>query len=391
MTRHRVAPGRARGVPGAIAIVVGVALAVLVGVPGRAAAYPQLLSPDDPTCTSCHLSPAGGNLLNENGLMVAEAGSQLGTAPEFFYGKVPTPDWLALGGDFRASTGFISTPEKVLATFPMQLELYGAATFGQLSVHANVGGRPAQEGHPATGVGSREHYVMWQQQAGGTAGAYVRAGRFMPVIGLRLAEHTAYTRRHGGTPLFADTYGVHAAYVTPSVEAHLTGFVEDPLIDPVDHSNGIAAYAEVQVSDALRLGGLGMVQDTEDDKKVRAGVTGRLYLSGPQLLLQGELQFVNQLIDTTPTNPAGGAPKQLVGYLLASRKLTDYVLVDLGLGHFDANLRIADVDRDAVDVNVHYFLTSHVEVALNTRLQTIGFTDGGPTSGYALVQLHYRL
>ncbi len=78
---------------------------------GRADAYPQFQLSRDQTCTGCHLSPAGGNLLNENGLAVAESMSQFGTAPEFFYGKIPTPSWLVLGGDLRGAAGYLQTPE----------------------------------------------------------------------------------------------------------------------------------------------------------------------------------------------------------------------------------------------------------------------------------------
>ena len=42
-------------------------------------------------------------MLNENGGVFAENFSQFGTAPEFMYGKVPLPSWLALGGDLRGA------------------------------------------------------------------------------------------------------------------------------------------------------------------------------------------------------------------------------------------------------------------------------------------------
>lgn len=76
---------------------------------------------------------------------------------------------------------------------------------------------------------------------------------------------------------------------------------------------------------------------------------------------------------------------------LPSRSADPGGLWVLGLGHYDQNLRIKDLDRDAVDVNVHYFITSHLEAMLVTRLQTIGWGSGGPGSGWAFGQIHYRL
>ena len=368
------------------------ALAIVIALlvwSGTADAYPQFQLAFDQTCSGCHISPTGGNLLNENGLASAESISQLGTAPEFMYGALGTPAWLTLGGDLRASTGFIATPEKVLASFPMQIELYGAAVFGSFSVHANFGPRPSQFGNEvATSVWSREHYLMWRQNPDDTSvgGVYARAGRFMPVFGLRFAEHPSYVRRYGGAQLYSETYGINAGYVSPKWEAHVTGFLEDPLTNPVEPRNGVAALGEVRVTEAAALGLEGMYQTTADDSKIRAGVLGKYYLGGAGLLLQAELQYVYTMIDGTDFNVA-----QVLGYLMGSKMLGDFLMLDIGVGYFDQNLRISEVDREAVDVNLHYFLTSHIELVWNSRFEMLSFGKDGPNSGYSLLQLHYRL
>jgi hypothetical protein len=58
-------------------------LALVAALGGHAHAYPQFQLSRDQTCTGCHLSPAGGGLLNENGLNAAEAISQWGTPAGF--------------------------------------------------------------------------------------------------------------------------------------------------------------------------------------------------------------------------------------------------------------------------------------------------------------------
>ncbi|MBA3395436.1 MAG: hypothetical protein H0T89_22500 [Deltaproteobacteria bacterium] len=375
-------------------LVLALVVAATIGaLAGDARAYPQFQLSRDQTCTGCHLSPAGGNLLNENGLAVAESMSQFGTAPEFFYGKIPTPSWLVLGGDLRGAAGYLQTPEKVLAAFPMQIELYAAATFADhFSIHANFGPRPSTVGNEAaTSVWSREHYLQWQQKAGENEGLYLRAGRFMPVIGLRLAEHPTYIRRYGGTQLYAETYGVAAEYVTAKYELHLTGFIKDPFIDPVEHYSGGAAYGEIRLSEKVAIGAEGMAEISKDDKRLRGGVTGKVYLEGADLLIQGEFQFVNQLIDETATNPAGGAPQGFVGYLLLSRMLGEAFLLDVGFGHYDPNRSVRTNERDCIDLNLHWFTTSHLELVLNSRYELIGLGDGGDAGAYAILQLHYRL
>ncbi len=362
------------------ALIVG---ATMFASAGTAAAYPQFQLSRDQTCSGCHLSPAGGGLLNENGLNTAESISQYGTAPEFIMGKVPTPSWLALGGDLRGAGGFIRAPANNPAAFPMEAEVQARATFGHLSIDADVGFRPPQwDNTAATLVWSREHYVTYQTDAGGSDGLFIRVGRFMPVMGLRLAEHPDYTREYGGTPLYAETYGASLAYIQPTYEIHASGFIKDPLIDPVVHDNGGALYGEYRVSEATAVGLEAMASFSNDDRHYRGGLTAKHYFASQDALLQVEGQVVNQVIVD------GGGPVQLVGYALLSKFLGKAFLLDFGLGHFDENVRIKGLRRDAADVNLHWFVSSHLELLWQNRAEVLSY---GPTGALSLVQVHIRL
>ena len=50
-----------------------------------------------------------------------------------------------------------------------------------------------------------------------------------------------------------------------------------------------------------------------------------------------------------------------------------------------------DYDVEAIDANLCWFATSHWELLLTNRIETIALGAGGPTSGYSLFQFHYRL
>lgn len=362
-----------------------IATLVVLGSAGRAHAYPQFELSKDQSCSGCHISPAGGGLLTENGMMTAEAISKLGTAPEFMYGKVKTPDWLAVGGDLRYAYGYLQAPQRYFVGFPMQGELYGAATKNGFTLYVNVGGRPEEDGNEAaTYVWSREHYVMWHSEPGSAEGMYVRAGRFMPVFGLRLAEHNAYTRRYGGTPLFADTYGLSASYITSKLKAHISGFVKDPLIDPVNLANGAALYTEYTINPVFEIGAGAMVQVTDFDHKFRGAITAKHYIPSADVLLQAEVQFVNPHVGDY-------GYVQTVGYLMGTVFLPHGLMFDLGLGHYDENIRIKGLDRDCVDASLHWFATSHIELDWVSRFELMGKGDGGPTGAYSLLMAHYRL
>jgi hypothetical protein len=358
-------------------------LAVLLGA-GIAQAYPQYQLSHDQTCTGCHIAPSGGGLLNENVLMTAETMSQLGTAPEFLNGAFELPSWLVLSGELRGSSGYLRTPEDSLVAFPMQAELSGTVKFSGVAVHAK-GGYPGLGAPP---VFSREHYIQWQSKEDEAFGVFVRAGRFMPVFGLRLAEHPTYTRKFGGTPLWGERYGVGLSYIDPAFEVHATGFIEEPLLDPVVRGNGGSLYAEYRLTETALVGVEGMFVKQDAQNQTRGGLVGKWYVAAANLLVSAEAQFVRQRIYAAEK---ADAPLQIIANLIGTFTLTEFFQVDLGVGHFDSNIRIKDLDRDAFDLNARYRLTSHLELQLNARLEQIGFGQGGPFGAYTLGQLHYRM
>jgi hypothetical protein len=348
-------------------------------------AYPQFQLSKDPTCTSCHISPAGGLLLNENGLAVAETMSTFGGAPEAGHGLLVGPSWLEVGGDGRLAGGVNYNLGAKGAVFPMQADFDAAVRGYNLTLFAMIGAQSGNSRQPQTYVATREHWLMWQPDATKTDGLYIRAGRFMPVFGLRLAEHTAYTRRFGQTPLYGEAYGVAVAYIEPSWELHVTGFAHDPLQDSTEPGNGGAGYGEVRFVNNASVGLETRYAASSDDTRLVGGATAKYWLESANLLFEGEVQFNHQ------TFTAGGRRNQVVSYLLGTWFFHDGFMLDIGIGQFDEDLHINNVDLEGVDANVHWFATSHWEILFTNRIQSIALGAGGRTSGYSLVQLHYRL
>ena len=370
------------------------ALLVVAAVAGRAAAYPQFQLSKDQTCSGCHISPAGGGLLNEQGLNTAAALAQFGTAPEFMYDKIKLPDWLMLGGDFRGAYGFLQAPQRYIVGFPMQADIYASAVWNAFRVYVTGGYQPAVYNNGAATFRppwSREHYVMWQSKPGESEGIFIRAGRFMPVFGLRNAEHDDYTRRFGGTQLYGETYGIAGEYITAQYEGHLTGFVADPLIDTVEHSSGVAAYGEYRLDSATSVGVEGMFSRSTDDRKIRGGLTAKRYFAGPKVLLQGEGQIVDLLVPHGNTDGTTTYTYQLVGYLRGSWFPSDQFMVDGGLGYYNEDLRLHGPYRNAFDLAVHWFTSSHFESVLVARKELIGLSEKDATGSYVLLMGHYRL
>jgi hypothetical protein len=361
----------------------GLLVLAIVGHAGAAIAYPQFQLSRDQTCFACHLSPAGGGLLNENGLATADSISRFGTAPEFMYGAIPQPSWLALGGDLRGASGFDSWPTHELATFPMEADLYAAITVSSFSLHVTGGLRDPQYGDTlGTIFYSPEHWLQWELDPGESRGLVVRAGRFAPVYGLRYVEHTAFDDQYGGNPLYGEAYGVAIEYVDPKWEVHLTGFLHDPWQYSSELGNGAALYAEARPTKTTSVGVESKLEYTPDARNLYSGITAK-QLVGP-VLFELEAEVENQRIDL------GGHDDQLVQTLLASWFIGGF-MIDLGVGAWEPNLHVRYLDQEAADLNIHYFLTSHVELLLINRFQMLELGEGGVSSGYSLLQLHYRL
>src|SRR6185312_8673513 len=106
---------RARA-PVKLAIFTAVALVLATA---RGFAYPQFsLGRDQATCTGCHISPAGGGLLNENGRSMIETFSTYGGNPDPAHGRLDGPDWLLVGADLRAGAGLIYDEKASPNAFP---------------------------------------------------------------------------------------------------------------------------------------------------------------------------------------------------------------------------------------------------------------------------------
>lgn len=362
------------------------AFALLVLSASRvASAYPQFQLSGDQTCTGCHISPAGGGLLNENGLAYIEAQSTFGGKPEAAHGALAGPTWLLVSGDFRGAGGFVQSRSGNAAGFPMQADLIGDVHASAFRVNASLGFQMGDGNRPATFILSREHWVMWQQKPGENYGVFVRAGRFMPVFGLRLAEHNASVRRWGQTPLYGETYGASVADVQPGWEVHVTGFAHDPVQYSVERGNGVAGYGEKRFAERYAIGAEGRYAKSPEDARSTGGVIGKAWFPSLGVLLQAEAQFTHQSFT------AGSARDQIVSYLMTSWFVHEGWLVDVGLSQYDEDIGVKHLDTEALDVNLHWFATSHWELLLTNRVQTIAFGSGGPTSGYVLVQGHYRL
>jgi hypothetical protein len=365
------------------------ASATVAAVAGDAHAYPQFQVGKEQACAACHITPSGGGLLDGMGPVTAEDDATFGGNPAFLHGAVDLPEWLFLGGDVRGAAGYSNNGDGKPAAFPMQVEAYGAFRSGKITGYLTLGAAVPNEEEPINTLLLREHWVMYRTSENADPGFYVRAGRFMPVYGLRQAEHPIYTRRYGGTPLYGETYGVTFGYLSPGFEVHASAFMRDRLRSDfaLEKGDGGAVYAEKRVTETASVGVEWRFAKSEEEWRAQGGFTGKLWLAGIKTQLSAEAQIVHQKFEVAGSS----ARNQLVGYLFASWQGKKGFMVDLGIGHYDEDLSIEKLDRDCVDLNIHWFALSHLELVLMNRFQLVGLGDGGDNSYFSLLQAHYRL
>jgi hypothetical protein len=227
-------------------------------------------------------------------------------------------------------------------------------------------------------VESSEHYAMWSQDEG--AGVYVRAGKFFPVQGLRLPDHTLYVARFTGMDLFEQPYAAEAGLVGDEWEVHVAGFVHDPIVDAGRHESGGVLYAELHrdtwafaVQSRVGTG----VEGTRDlgGVVVRAGTP-----RGPTLL--GELDVIHDQI-------AGSiAVNRGVGLVGVDERLAHGLSLFGWYEQYWEELGLIGALHQGAALALQYYPRAHWELIIEGEVQHVG---PGGNVGLAMFQAHYYL
>lgn len=365
-----------------------VVVALLLGA-GVAHAYPQFQLVHDTACGTCHLSPAGGGLLTAFGR--DEAGSTIsrGGDGRLLHGLWDPPEWLAVGGDYRfAFAGKRNEPRSDVLIFPMQADINLRVMKGDFAFAFTAGlrgvARDEEDEQPTfiETLASREHYIAYafdEQQ--------VRVGRFFPVFGLRLHDHTAYVRRFMGLNTFEEPYAVELAHYGETTTTHVTAFMPQPidlLGSGVRRSGGVV-HVERAMSETTIVGGQARAGVSDRDGVFTVGAIGKRYFADAGILVLGELDLQRQ----TFYRRAPGR-SQIAGYLGASKWLTRGVMVSSAVHVWEPDLTLRGTTRQAFELGAQYFPWAHVELHLLLRASAQG-TIGEDPGFLSLLQVHYFL
>jgi hypothetical protein len=185
-----------------------------------ARAESMFLSRQYTRCTTCHFSPTGGGLLTPYGRSLSHeelsttggSSANAGDArePRFLWGALGErlPHGLSLGLEMRPSHLDVNFPGgSVTRDFFMTADLIAAYRQGNWTAYAEVGRQPRSDGAK---IDSYEYWVSHQSEKG----LGVRAGRFTPAYGIRLADHTAFNRAPLGLDAYDQVFGLEVSHLS---------------------------------------------------------------------------------------------------------------------------------------------------------------------------------
>jgi hypothetical protein len=298
---------------------IAVAVAMLF-VTARAQAYPWMIRHGYTGCAPCHTDPSGGaGALTPYGraqsdLLLRMRYGESGESGEadrtsgFLWGLAPLPEQMRLGTDFREA--FLSNK---VAGAPLQQELitmradlYGDIKLGRFRATGSLGYVPegdlpaALTDHPTDNLISREHWVGAELDEEGAW--LVRAGRIALPYGIRMIEHTLWSRTLTRTDIDAtQQYGVSLSFAKDQLRGEVMAIAGNFQLHPDEYrERGYSAYVEYAPTTTLALGASSLF--TRATRDIVYGVTDYRYANGlfgryspaPPLVLLAEADSVYQ-------------------------------------------------------------------------------------------------
>jgi hypothetical protein len=217
--------------------------------------FPELIRHGYGNCISCHVSPNGGGLVTPYGRALSEevlSSWHQENESKLAWGLVTPPEWLNVGGDFRAVQTRLDTPTVKMGKFViMQADAEAAATVGEFIVLATLGKSNNPEAPKfIDNFLSRRHFVLYHPKEE----LYFRAGKFQKAFGINIPEHNISTKQGLGWNYGTETYNVEAAWLDSNKDIFLTAVLGRPDSPDLNREKGISARGGYQIGETHKLG-----------------------------------------------------------------------------------------------------------------------------------------
>lgn len=251
-----------------------IVVAVLMLLDAEATAYPNYISYGYQSCLSCHYNPYGNGPLTDYGRVVGATAisdrllsskktkeDDLAEKSNFLYGG-KEPGWLRPSAGYRGMYLMKDYGGDAAESEFINMDLNAAlvAKFfprDRLIVVAQIAYAPVPRALKDSPIGkemdvyrSREHYVGYRV----TKELGIYAGLMDKVFGIRVPDHTAYSRMMTQLTQNDQTHGVLIHYFNKSIELGFQPFIGNLVQDDALRQKGITGTLEYTVSDTARVG-----------------------------------------------------------------------------------------------------------------------------------------
>lgn len=210
---------------------------LLALLPALAFAYPQFIAKGYTNCATCHYSPTGGGMANSYGHQAVEAtfpdevdvgflDSMKAVLAKHDVSGVDAENKPALQFDLGLDTrqmllrATTDTNKQSWIVIPMLEEVGGVLGYGPLLAYATLTVRPNGARPETLSPVSREHWLQYRFNDEHS----VRLGRMVLPFGLRIPDHTEYTREDFGFNNFDQWYALEYDVATERFSAALAAF-----------------------------------------------------------------------------------------------------------------------------------------------------------------------
>lgn len=226
-------------------------------------AYPELIRHGYVSCAACHVTSQGGGLLNSYGKELSKELLSRNDSPfrdanqEKRLLEIKSPDWLQMGGQTRFLQTFSESSVASKGRFMvMQVEFESLARWSEeVSFYSSVGRFEATkpEAEWKDFVYLPELWIRYQKNEGPRTWG-LRAGRFYPVYGLWLSEHTLVNRKYLGLNPGEERLAIELSYLNENFQLFVTGLQARAQNGRMDPEKGYTAQLSRVYGSKSRVG-----------------------------------------------------------------------------------------------------------------------------------------
>lgn len=353
-----------------------------------ASAFPEMIRHGYVNCTSCHVSPSGGGILNEYGRELSKEAlstwiSSRDSSREhlFVYGLVLPPSWLTLGGDVR--TVYVYKDDQFATqgrTILMQLDFEAAAKHGNWTAAATLG---YQDPKRAKGwkdhVALRRHYLMYQV----SDETSLRAGKYIAPFGINSPDHVNLTRQGVALGQGYESYNLEYSWLGSSYSLQGAAILGRPDERSLNREIGASLLSGMVLGDKSKLGLSYLYGANNTYKRHLFGPYGLIGLSERMTLLT-EIDFQGKSFKNGAPSQFGVFSTQKLSFEV-TRGLWAFGLQEWGKAEFS----LPSI-TETYGLGVQFFPRPHFEFNLTFERQRISAVSPD-FFNYAWLMSHFYL